>query len=129
MKKQKKKVSPFKKKQAYQRYQRFLGLGKRAALGVFIISFVWISVDGYHRLVSRQLVEEAAHLIKPLSPQVKTDILKEIESKQYFSVEQVDRYFETVRVSSELEEEVELEEGPESSPSGENEEREEDSEE
>lgn len=121
MKEKKKEASPFKKKQAHLRYEQFLLLAKRVALGVFIASFVWISVDGYHRLVSRQLVEESSHLIKPLSPQFRVGVLDEIKAKEYFAIEEVDRRFEALKVISQLEEE-ELSESEESSPSGENEE-------
>ena len=81
-KKEKPQSSEFRKQQALKRYQRFLKLGKRVALVVFIFSFVWISVDGYHRLVSRNIVDESAHLIKPLSPMIKVDVLDEIKEKQ-----------------------------------------------
>ncbi|MBL7078449.1 hypothetical protein ISS42_02230 [Candidatus Shapirobacteria bacterium] len=103
MREKRKKTSNFKKKQAYARYERFLLLGKRVALGVFIVSFVWISVDGYHRLVSRQIVEESSHLIKPLSPQIKVEVLDKIRAKEYFVIEEVDSYFKESSPSGESE--------------------------
>jgi len=137
MKKKKKEASVFKKKQAYVRYKQFLKLAKRVAIGVFIASFLWISIDGYHRLISRELVEESSYLTQPLAPQMKVEALEKIRAKEYFSVEAVDNYFKTLKVALELpeelgseeeaslSEEVKLAEGEESSPSGENEKEEE----
>jgi len=109
----KKETSKFKKGQALKRRQRFLRSVKRLALIIFIISFIWISVDGYHRLVSRQIIDQSAYLIKPLNPVVKVEVLEKIKNKKFFVVSEIEENFVRMLASQE------------SSPSGENEEKEE----
>ena len=108
----KKEASKFKKEQALKRRQRFLRLVKRLALIILIISFVWISVDGYHRLVSRQIIDQSAYLIKPLNPVVKVEVLEKVKNKKFFAVSEVEENFIQILASQE------------SSPSGNNEEKE-----
>ncbi|MFH1602061.1 MAG: hypothetical protein ABIB61_03845 [Candidatus Shapirobacteria bacterium] len=99
MKNEIKQASEFKKKQALIRYQRFLFLGKRVALAILLACLVWISVDGYHRLISRQMIEESAYLIKTLNPQLQVEVLEEIKNKEYFEMSRIEAYFSSLNSS------------------------------
>jgi len=80
-------------KKALVRYQRFLKLVTRTGIVILTICFVWISVDGYHRLVSRKIIQKSAPLIIPLEPVIEESVLEEIGKKQYFTLSQADSFF------------------------------------
>lgn len=97
------------KKKALVRYQRFLKLATRTGVVILAICFVWISVDGYHRLVSQKIIQKSAPLIIPLESAIEESVLEEIKKKQYFAISQADSFF-SLRLD-ELSEEDAAEEG------------------
>ena len=90
MKEEKKQESVEKAKFSYQRFLRWV---KGMVMFLAIVCFLWISLDGYHRLTSRELIEKSAPLIAPLNPQLNTTVLEEIEKKQFFAVSEVNSVF------------------------------------
>jgi len=69
-------------------YRRFLKWATKTAIMVALLCFFWISVDGYHRLVSRKIVKKSAHLIKPLNPEIDYAVIGQIEKKKFFDLSQ-----------------------------------------
>ena len=78
------------RKKAVVRYQRFLKWAVKISIVIAITLFFLIAAEGYHRLVSRQIIERSAHLIKPLDSNIDTEALAEIEKKHFFKISQVE---------------------------------------
>jgi len=67
-------------RKALQRYQRLIKLAVRIGVVVLVIAFLWVSLDGYHRLVSQKLIKKSAYLLVPLDPNINEAVLKKIEA-------------------------------------------------
>ncbi|MCD6225772.1 hypothetical protein J7J95_01685 [bacterium] len=86
-------------RKALQRYQRLVKLAVRIGVVVLVIAFLWISLDGYHRLVSQKLIKKSAYLLVPLDPNINEEVLKKIESKKRYPLDQqIEAIFQPVMV-------------------------------
>ncbi len=90
-------------KKAEVSQRRFLRWATKTMAVLTIICFVWISLEGYHNLVSREMIEKSAELIAPLTPELDGLVLEEISKKQFFDILEVHSVF--VRSLGELPEE------------------------
>jgi len=80
---------------AHKRYKRFFRITLRIAAVVFIVSFLWVTIEGYHRLVSREVFRQSAYLVKPLKTDLDKEVFNEIESRKSFSTMLVDQYYQS----------------------------------
>ena len=86
-------------RKALQRYQRLIKLAVRIGVVVLVIAFLWVSLDGYHRLVSQKLIKKSAYLLVPLDPNINEEVLKKIESKKRYPLDQqIEAIFQPVMV-------------------------------
>jgi len=86
-------------RKALQRYQRLIKLAVRIGVVVLVIAFLWVSLDGYHRLVSQKLIKKSAYLLVPLDPNINEAVLKKIEGKKRYPLDQqIEAIFQPVMV-------------------------------
>lgn len=61
-------------------------------LGIFtlITSFIWLALSGYYRLIEeRQIVKEDKALIKPIQPNLRSELLPTIKQRKEYTIEEV----------------------------------------
>jgi len=70
-------------------------------ISVFVIfaSFIWVMLEGYHLLLSKEMVEESGYLIEPLDPEIDSGLISESQKKKFFSLEEVDNYYKSLSQS------------------------------
>jgi len=68
---------------------------------------VWVALDSYHTISSRDRVKEVESLTKPLNPNLNFDTLDKIEAKKEYQPNEVETYLiPTPTLSEETEEGV-----------------------
>lgn len=63
-------------------------------LGIFTVttSFIWVALSGYHQLIKKQqIVKEDKALIKPIQPNLRSDLLPTIRQRKEYTIEEVSK--------------------------------------
>ena len=55
-------------------------------------ALVWVALDSYHTITSRDRVKEVESLTKPLNPNLNFDTLDKIEAKKEYQPNEVETY-------------------------------------
>jgi len=55
-----------------------------------LTALIWTALDGYHQLIKREQAEKVESLIKPLDPRLNAEILKLIEARKEYQIEEVE---------------------------------------
>lgn len=92
--KEKKETVAEKRRRSFLRRRRFFRLLTRLSLVVFLFTFLWVCLEGYHRLLSQEKIKEAAPLIKPLNPKLDEGVLQELRKRRFFSLLEVEKNFQ-----------------------------------
>jgi hypothetical protein len=61
-------------------------------LGIFtlITSFIWVALSGYHQLIQKQQIKgEDKALIKPIQPNLRSELLPTIQARREYKIEEV----------------------------------------
>ena len=76
-------------------------------ISVFILfsSFVWVILEGYHLLLSKEMVEESTYLAKPLNPEIDGGLILESKRKKFFSLEEIDNHYKSSQLPVTLDQE------------------------
>jgi hypothetical protein len=69
-------------------------------MSIFVLfaSFIWVVLEGYHLLLSKEMVQQADFLVKPLNPEIGTDIITKSRNKRFYTIEQIDSYYQSLSV-------------------------------
>jgi len=73
--------------------KKFLKRLINVGIVTLITALIWVSMDGYQELSKKKTSQEVAPLVKPLDPQLETEIIEEIEDREEYSLEEIDDYF------------------------------------
>lgn len=74
-----------------------------AALTLFT-ALIWVALDSYRQLIKGEQLRKFDHLIQPINPELRTDILKKIEKKKEYRLDEIKEFFLPTPTISELEE-------------------------
>lgn len=73
-------------KNSRQFARRLIGVG----VFTLITALVWVSLDGYNELVKQQRLKEIKSLLRPLNPEINTEVLMKTRERREYSLEAVD---------------------------------------
>ncbi len=67
-------------------------------ISVFVLfaSLTWVMLEGYHLLLSKEMVEKSTYLVKPLNPEIDSGLISESQKKKFFSLEEIDNYYKSL---------------------------------
>jgi len=67
-------------------------------MSIFILfaSFLWVVLEGYHLLLSKEMVKEADILVKPLNPEIDVEMITQARNRRFYSMDQIDSYYQSV---------------------------------
>ena len=54
-----------------------------------LTALIWTALDSYHQLVKKQQIGKVKSLIEPLDPHLSTDVLKSIEARKEYRINDV----------------------------------------
>lgn len=69
-------------------------------ISVFVLfaSFLWVVLEGYHLLLSKEMVKEADYLVKPLNPEIDAAVINDSQNRRFYGIEQIDSYYQSLSV-------------------------------
>ncbi len=83
-------------------------------------ALIWVALNSYHELARRDRIEGVEQLLTPINPELKEEVLEEIEERREYKIEEVEDFLKPKPTStpvleeeSESEETAELEESEE----------------
>jgi hypothetical protein len=67
-------------------------------MSIFVLfaSFLWVVLEGYHLLLSKEMVKEADILVKPLNPEIDVEMITQARNRRFYSMDQIDSYYQSV---------------------------------
>lgn len=55
-----------------------------------VTSFIWVALSGYHHLIREsQIIKEDKELVKPIQPNLQSDLLPTIQQRKEYTIEEV----------------------------------------
>jgi len=93
-------------KPSFIKKKRFLTYLLKISIAVLVAAFLWVSTDGYHRLLSKELIKQSAVLVETLSPVMDEEALANLSQRKNYSISEADDYFKSGLITPQLESSV-----------------------
>lgn len=55
----------------------------------------WVALDSYRELVRKDKIEKLDYLLKPIKPQLESEVMDRVNQKKRYQIEEIDSFFQS----------------------------------